>query len=89
MRLQLRKRNGKITRVNQMKKLKPCPFCMGTHVDVIELSYNVFVECEDCAAQGPAVFFDEVKAQETAIKLWNIRGSIAAQKQRINDETQI
>jgi len=54
-----------------MTKLKPCPFCGGTVLELIEpatLQPAYYVACEKCDASGPMA-----KSQWGASRLWNTR----------------
>lgn len=63
--------------------LKPCPFC-GSRETSTSYATNTegvvssrFVECEDCAAMGPAVDVDAL-----AIAAWNRRAALQQGRRR-------
>lgn len=48
-------------------KLKPCPHCGGTHVEMCwDLQHCSYVLCHACLMQGPGILGDE-----NAAKAWN------------------
>ena len=56
-------------------KLKPCPFCGGTDLDVIRKSdFALTVHCRDCLADGRISFpICWTETDELAVEAWNHR----------------
>ena len=55
-----------------MTELKPCPFCGGTDIHIVENGPDGFsITCKDCNAWVDNIFEDMTKEQ--AIELWNRR----------------
>ena len=51
-------------------KLKPCPFCGGNDVSVVDKGYFSFIECADCLG---AFYQREACCVEDNVKAWNKR----------------
>ena len=62
-----------------MIDLLPCPFCGSTDVEVCRSCYFLFVLCDGCGAQGPAVECDlknldgRSAEKANAVEAWNKR----------------
>jgi len=59
-----------------MIEKKPCPFCGGTKISLLETQDGVpcFLTCLNCGAIGPDI--SKVSTIEDAIKLWNSRAVV-------------
>ena len=55
-------------------KLKPCPFCGGTDVNVVDEGNFSFIECADCLG---AFYQREACSVEDNVEAWNKRVSNA------------
>lgn len=58
------------------EKLKPCPFCGGTDIEVESSDYGgPYVFCNDCGALGPPTRWTDETADDhaRARALWNTR----------------
>ena len=55
-----------------MMKLKPCPFCGGTDVNVVDEGNFSFIECADCLG---AFYQREACSVEDNVEAWNKRAS--------------
>ncbi len=53
-----------------MQKLKPCPFCGGTDVHVIDKTTFSFIECNDCLAAFHQL---EACSVDDNVEAWNRR----------------
>ena len=53
-----------------MQKLKPCPFCGGTDVHVIDKTTFSFIECNDCLASFHQI---EACSVDDNVEAWNKR----------------
>lgn len=52
-----------------MAELKPCPFCGGTNLTIINVyGEEYYVDCSTCTTCGPGG-----ETEEEAIKAWNRR----------------
>ena len=56
-----------------MAELKPCPFCGGEDLTMVECEEMFFVGCYDCTTCGPAE-----ETEEAATEAWNRRADNAA-----------
>jgi len=58
--------------------IEPCPFCNSTKIMAEGNAQLVFIVCQKCLAQGPAIFLQSIadlssQPDKEALKLWNTR----------------
>ena len=61
------------------EKLKPCPFCGNTHPRIARgIHGQRYVVCETCGAYNAStVERDEKRAEQIAVKKWNMRAALS------------
>lgn len=55
------------------KKLKPCPFCGGTNIHIMDMGYPHWVYCGDCGARVHGGVVGETLGKIASVEAWNRR----------------